>query len=53
MRAFWCSLRFKTKGCEGVDEIADKGQNVYNFPKDAVKTEGMEFLIPYDGNHHL
>ena len=36
-----------------MEEIEDKRQIIYNFPKDIVKTKCRQFLIPYDGNYHL
>lgn len=30
---------------KSVEEIEDKGQAMHNFPKDAVKIDGGEFLI--------
>lgn len=46
-------ILFKTKGCEGMEKIEDKGQTIYSFPKDAVKTEGTEFLVPYNDSYNL
>lgn len=38
---------------KSVEEIEDKGQAMYNFPKDVVKIDGGEFLILYNDTYNL
>lgn len=36
-----------------MEMIDDNGQTIYSFLKDTVKTEGMEFLTPYNYAYNL
>lgn len=42
----------RQKSMKNMEQIKDKGQTIYNFPKDIIAKDG-ELLIPYNDTYHL